>query len=212
MSQEGTGKGVNYVDINNLEFADEVIEGFDPTVNQYDAPPPPKPGLYTAVLSFSSEDPTRRWRTMEYKAEKYPQKAGQTYLVTELTGRIVEPGNEFDGRRVRDRFVSTGIFNKPTSAVASLIHLFGRGDELTSGISTRDLIQLFEACLAGEPQVKVRTDWEWRGQKADDGTYPQVRGFKNFPEVNGQVSHLIEDPNTGEKIPGFGVIVGYRAA
>jgi len=199
MSNMGTKSAA---DINNLQLADE---GFDPTANQYAAPRPPTPGIYLASLDFREEDPEKRFRIMPYNSEKYPAKAGTAYLKTELLGTITEVGNEFEGRKVRDRFMSTGIFNKPTSGVASL--LLTLGETLQGNEGHQELANMLSNILAGEPTVRIRTDWEWQGSK--EGGYQTIKGYKNFPEVNGTVNHIVEDETTGEKFAAYGIITGY---
>lgn len=199
-------------DINNLVLSDDVLEGFDPNANQFAAPPPVKAGLYTASLSFATDEAEKRWFPIAYNAEKYPAKAGKTYSKTRLIGTLIQPGGEFDGRRVQDPFCSTGIFgNQSTSKVASLIHLFGRGEDLNNVRTDGDLRSLFEECLAAEPQVRVVTDFEWTGSK--EGGYQIIRGKANFPvDENGNIIPVLKDPATGEDIAGYAVIVKYLAA
>jgi len=191
-------------DINNLVLADET---FDPSANQYAPPPPVAPAIYLVTLGFREEDPERRFRTLAYSA-KYPQKEGQGYKVTELIGTIAEIGSEFEGRRLVDDFMSTGIFNKPTSQMASLIATLGH--ELTGREGHQELCSILEQLLAGEPTVKVKSNWAWRGSK--EGGYLRVRGQKNFPkDGNGEFICAIEDEATGEKINGYGSIERYVA-
>lgn len=204
------------VDFNNIVLSDEVMDGFDPKVNQFAAPAPVKPGLYHVSLFFAEEDTTRRWFPLNYNLANYPTRVNadgtaKTYAKTQLIGKISQPGGEFDGRKVRDTFCSTGIFgSRPTSKVASLIHLFGRGEELYAGMSDKQLRELFETCIAGEPQVRVTTDWEWKGSK--EGGYQIVRGQKNFPQDSeGNYVIQMNDPTTGNSIPGFATITNYLA-
>ena len=184
-------------------------ETFDPSANQYAPLAPPTPGNYLVTLNFRDEDPERRFRTLAYSS-KYPAKEGTGYKVTELLGTIAEVGSEFEGRRLVDGFMSTGIFNKPTSQVASLINTLG--GELTGNEGHEELCQILEGLVAGEPTVKVKSDWEWKGSK--EGGYKRIRGQKNFPTdpETGEFTHVIEDETTGEKIAGYGTIVRYFAS
>jgi hypothetical protein len=192
-------------DINNLTLADET---FDPSANQYAPPTPVPPGIYLVTLDFREEDPEKRFRTIAY-SDKYHNKAGTGYKVTELIGSIAEVGSEFENRRVVDDFMSSGIFNRDTSQMASLILTLG--GELSGRESHDDLCTQLEQLLAGEPTVKVKTDWAWRGSK--EGGYQRVRGQKNFPkDSDGNFVCAIEDEVTGEKIAGYATIARYIAS
>lgn len=193
------------VDINDLQLADET---FDANVNQYERPAPPTPGQFFNVrLAFREQDPEKQFRKIQYNQEKYPEKEGKAYLVTELVGTIVDEGSEFQGRVLRDDFVSTGIFNRPTSAVASL--LLTLGETLTGSEGHEELARMLQNAIASEPVVRVKSDWGWRGSK--EAGYPRLKGVKNFPTTaDGQPSHIIED-DAGEKTPAFGIIANYYA-
>lgn len=199
-------------DINNLQLSDDVLDGFDPTANQFAAPPPVKAGLYTASLFFANDDEAKRWFPIAYNADKYPSKEGKSYSKTRLVGRIIAPGAEFDGRKVQDGFCSTGIFgNQTTSKVASLIHLFGRGDDLQAVHTDGDLRKLFEQCIAAEPVVRIVTNYECNFGK--EGNYETVRGADGFPkDDNGNIVLMLPNPVTGEDTPGYAVITKYLAA
>lgn len=205
-------KSATAMDINNLKLSDEVLDGFDPNANQFAAPPPVKAGLYTASLRFANDESDKRWFPIAYNGEKYPDKAGKTYSKTRLIGQIISLGNEFDGRRVQDPFCSTGIFgNSTTNKVASLIHLFGREEDLNNVTTDTELRELFEQCLAAEPVVRIVTDYEWTGSK--ESGYKIIRGKANFPtDSNGNVILMQTDPVTGEETPGYSVITKYLAA
>ncbi len=210
MSTATVAEATQTIDINNLKLSDEIMDGFDPTANQFAAPPPVKASLYTATLSFATDEAEKRWFPIAYNGDKYPDKAGKVYSKTRLIGRISQPGGEFDGRRVQDPFCSTGIFGQQTtSKVASLIHLFGRGDDLTNVRTDGELRELFEQCLAGEPQVRIVTSFEWQG-KDTDGNYVTVRGDDCFStdEKGNQVLQLL-DQSKGEMTNGYAVITKY---
>lgn len=214
MSSATVAEATQTIDINNLVLSDEIMDGFDPTANQFAAPPPVKAGLYTATLSFASDDSEKRWFPISYNGDKYPEKAGKSYSKTRLIGRISQSGGEFDGRRVQDSFCSTGIFGQQvTSKVASLIHLFGRGEELTGIRTDTELRELFENCLAAEPQVKIVTSFEWQG-KDTDGGYVTVRGDDCFStdEKGKPVLMLPDASKGGELTQGYAVITKYLSA
>lgn len=192
-------------DINNLTLADET---FDASVNEFAPPPPVAPATYNVKLAFREEDPERRFRTIAYKPDKYPAKEGMGYKVTEIIGTIVDEGSEFQGRRLVDDFLSCGIFDRPTSKMASLVLTLG--GELTGTESQLELCQQLETLIAGEPVVKVKSDWAWRGSK--EGGYQRIYGQKNFPkDAEGNPTHIVEDEASGEKIAGYGTIARYLA-
>jgi hypothetical protein len=209
-----TATEAKFIDINDLQLSDEVMDGFDPSANQYAPPAPIPPAIYLVRLGFAENDAAKRWFQLGYNKEKYPEKAarGAFYLKTRLVGVVTE--GEFEKRRVIDPFVSTGIFDGSrtpgTSAVASLVHVLGRGDELRADIGQFELAQLFENCLATEPIVRVQTDWEATFSK--EAGRKQTKGIKNFPtDAHGKPTHLLIDPVTNDRVAGYAVITRYFA-
>jgi hypothetical protein len=205
MSNEATGR--QFVNINDIEGETD-MEGFDPSANAYAPPPPVEVGEYTGTLTFANNNPEERWEKRFYKAEKYPEKAAREeyYFVTRLMGTITTEGT-YEGRRVFDDFMSTGIFNNPTSSVASLLKELGY--DLDNVRKQTELCQLLEQALAGEPQVKFYVNWEWKGSA--EGGYQRIRGQKKIFEAAGKDTHIVEDPDTGEAIPARAIITRYRA-
>ena len=199
-----TQRGTMAPNINDLVLAEEE---FDATANEYAPPKPVTPAFYNVRLSFREEDPDRRFRTIAYSA-KYPTKEGKGYKVTELLGTIVDEGSEFQGRRLVDDFMSTGIFNRSTSSMASLILTLG--GELIGNEGHEELCTVLEGLMAADPIVRVKSNWAWRGSK--EGGYVKIRGQKNFPkDEDGNPTHIIEDEATGDKIAGYGTIERYVA-
>jgi hypothetical protein len=194
--------------VNLDELADtQGEETFDPNANQF-AFAPPTPGKYLVELSFTEQDPEKRWEVRSYNPTKYPEKEGKTYLSTRLSGRIVE--GPFEGRFVNDRFVSTGIFNSGTSTVASILRQAGIDVTPYMNDPHKGLAKAFEQYIAGEPTMYVMVDWTWLGSAdnidPDTGYRKELRGQRHFAEG----SYEREDEATGEKIPARAVITGYR--
>jgi hypothetical protein len=200
---EATGR--QFVNINDIEGETD-MEGFDPSANAYAPPPPIEKGDYVGTLTFASDNPEERWEKKFY-GDKYPEKQARKefYFVTRLVGTITE-GN-YEGRKVFDDFMSTGIFNNPTSSVASLLKELGY--DLDNVRKQTELCQLLEQALAGEPLMSFHVDWKWRGSA--EGGYKRINGQKKIYEAAGKETHLVEDDATGEAIPARAVITRYRA-
>jgi hypothetical protein len=202
---EATGR--QFVSLGDIPEGEDFMEGFDPTADAYAPPAPVAPSTYLGTITFAVDDPEQRWERKTYNAEKYPEREGQAYYVTRIKGRITD-GGQYDNRVVFDDFMSTGIFNSGTSGVASLLKQLGY--DLSNVTKQTQLCQLLEQALAGEPQVKFTTDWEWRGS-AESG-YLRIRGQRKIFERAGKETHIVEDPATGEERPARAVITRYAPA
>ena len=207
MSETGTER--KFVSLNDFDPADTgVTEEFNPNANPF-AFAPPTPGRYLVKLSFTEQDPEKRWEVKPYNAAKYPEKAGLYYLATRLSGQIAE--GDFEGRFVNDGFVSTGIFgNQQTSTIAGILRNAGYDLTGLNGATLhKDMAQMFEEYIASEPTCTVRVDWEWRGSAEnideDTGFRKVLKGARHFAEG----SFEREDDVTGELIKARAIIAGY---
>lgn len=166
----------NFIDINDLGLVEEPLgEDFNPSANAFSGPPPLPKGKYTVNIAFREQDPSKQFQEREYKTDR-GHEAGK-YFSTKLVGIVARP-EENKGRRVFDDFVSTGIWRDDTSAIASILHLLGRGEEVVAiarrGEGQLALCRLLSQTLAANPLIGMSIDWEGRVKNPETGQYDNL--------------------------------------
>lgn len=187
----------NFVDINNLGLQDEPLgDGFDPNANAFSGPPPLPKGNYVCSVAFRESDPEKQFQEKEYRTDR-GHSAGR-YFATKLIGTVISP-TEYEGRKIFEDFVSTGIWRDDTSTIASILHLLGRGEEVSQIVAEGGghlaLARLFSQALSAEPRLTLRVDWEGRVKNEDtdqyDTIYKTMTEFRQRPD--GTYDPVIKD-------------------
>src|SRR5579862_1682245 len=110
-------------------------------------------------------------------------KGGQPTYSVHLQGRIIAPGDKYDGYRVSG-FIDSYVFaNSGTSTVHQLLKAVGANTP-PPGSPASALPAVIEQALAGLPQANVRTRWEASCKNSPGGSEPYVRlsGMTKFPQ------------------------------
>jgi hypothetical protein len=186
----------NYVDINDPQFTEGELEGFDDEKDPL-AFAVVRAGTYDAELNFSEQDPAKQWT-------QRTDKQGHPYLSTRLTARILD--GPFANRLVNDGFVSTMVFDG-TCAVAKVIKAVG-GD--VKGLRTSaDLARKLSQSLPGRSRIRVQVRAQEKGVSK-----PFIKSEKDFPQKEDGTPDFdkvanSEGPETGDQVYVRSEITGY---
>ena len=86
------------------------------------------------------------------------------------------------------------------------------GIAVPATITMKALAKMLENALEGEPLIGIETQWQARAQHGDKWE-TVTRGMKKFPQrADGTYNHIIDDPETGEKVAAQATVVRYVAA
>lgn len=147
----------NFVDLSQFEEpiagSDEKV--FDPNATGGSFRPVPE-DTYVGRLSFASDKVDEQWSVKKDATTGKPQ-----WLHTALRVEILE--GDYEGRKVRDGYVSTMVMNDGSTAVNKILHALGQpvtAEEIAQhGAHKAQAIKLNEV-LAGEPTVRITTQWQ----------------------------------------------------
>jgi hypothetical protein len=196
MSNDSSPNEPNFVDINDPQFTDGELEGFDDTKDPL-AFAVVRAGTYDAELNFSEQDPSKQWTQRE-------DKQGRAYLSTRLTARILD--GPFANRLVNDGFVSTMVFDG-TCAVAKVIKAIG-GD--VKGLRTSaELARKLTQSLPARARIRVQVRAAEKGVNK-----PFIKSEKDFPQKEDGTPDFdkvanMEGPETGDQVYVRSEITGY---
>jgi hypothetical protein len=186
----------NFVDINDPQFADGELEGFDDTKDPL-AFAVVRAGTYDAELNFSENDPAKQWTQRQ-------DKQGHSYLSTRLTARILD--GPFANRLVNDGFVSTMVFDG-TCAVAKVIKAIG--GEVKGLRTSTDLARKLSQSLPAGARIRVQVRAQEKGVNK-----PFIKSEKDFPQKDDGTPDFdkvanSEGPETGDQVYVRSEITGY---
>lgn len=188
----------------DARMVEEKIE-INPEANPMEAPPPPDDGIHRVKLVLD----TNSWEQKETKPGKDGKK--RAYLSCQFYGVIVAEGTKNNNKRVFGR-VNTLVFDgKNEMAYILLQALGGKTNPQAVNTVTKlenyiELAKAFQQVLAGEPIVRVETQWVARynaGTKEDPDYKTAKSGQKNFPLVDPKdlskgYRHIVEVRGHGE--------------
>lgn len=202
MSEVSTSERLRPIDLNDLALEDEALQ-LDPDADAFQGPPPPPDGVHLVKLSLF-----RRNGESPFQAGR--DRRGRPYIMAAVVGTLVAEGKPWNNQKVFDR-VSTVIFQSSgTCRMAGALKALGISVPATT--STKQLAQLLENALEGEPLVGVETRWEARAQH-DETWVTVAKGMKRFPmRQDGSYQHIITDPDTGELVTAQATVVRYLPA
>lgn len=160
--------------INLSQFEEPIIQGdtpvFDPAATGGGfRPVPENPKGYLCRLKFVKESPGEQWAA---------KKDGEQplWLYTSLVAEILE--GDYEGRKIRDGYVSTMTMNDGSTAVNKVLHALGEpvtAEEVAQfGAHRAQAIKLSKV-LAGEPTVKVFVQWTAKWLTEEDGKKVTVK-------------------------------------
>ena len=175
----------------------------------YATPAPPPDGQYRAKLKLQglkhdgSDAAAKLWPqnkqgdTVPYLVKTHKNRAGQidqVYLYTAIEARIIDPSGKYDDLPLFDSWVGTFQGRDGSTKVATILRLLGKRPDgqawvpVGAKMKQQDWMDLFVKALAGEPEIKVETQWEWscegcgKEAKAAGGQYPKsITGMHKFP-------------------------------
>lgn len=162
-------------------------------IDAYAAPPPMPDGKYRVkVKQIDVKGPDGNMTRFNVKQGK-EGKSAYAYTALELT--VQDPGGQFDGRKIFDRFVST--MTQRNGGIPMVRILTCLGVQLPAKTSAAQLLEAFFKATAGEPELEVETVWEGGLDEADRERFkaagkkePRVMGMHRFPQ--GPAGHLAD--------------------
>lgn len=171
------------------------------------APPPPVPdGSYDVTVAIQNG------KIIRNVVKSGPNK-GKPFLAADLELTVVDPGGEFDGRKIFSSVTSLVRQASNTSAVAGLLKALGV--EVPSRTNDGALFLELASVVATEPTVRVRTKWRASAKDAD-GNYQTIKnGMRSFPALDDEgtkFNHLVTDPLTGEQVSARAEVLRYDIA
>ncbi|HTG95773.1 MAG TPA: hypothetical protein VL866_24445 [Pyrinomonadaceae bacterium] len=186
----------NFVDINDPNFIEGELEGFDDEKDPL-AFAVVRAGTYDAELNFSEQDPAKQWT-------QRTDKSNHPYLSTRLTARILD--GPFANRLVNDGFVSTMVFDG-TCAVAKVIKAIG--GEVKGLRTSADLARKLSQSLPARARIRVQVRAQEKGVakafiKAEKDFPQKDDGTPDFDKVANS-----EGPETGDQVYVRSEITGY---
>lgn len=165
MNNNEERKEVNYVDINDPQFAEGgELGGFDDEKDPLEFTIV-RDGVYNVEIDFAEQDAGKRWA--QRKADN-----GDEYLSTRLAARILD--GPFANRIVYDGFVSTMVYDQ-TTKVAKVIRAVG--GEVKGARTSIQQAQRLAQLLPARARVKVAV----RAQEADVKK-PFYKSESQFPQ------------------------------
>lgn len=188
------------IDPNDPRLVSEPIE-MNLEGDAYAQPVPPPDGKYRAKLKLAGPKDAAG-QVQDYKIALWGTPKQPVY-VTGIEASIIDPNGKFDGIKVFDFNVSTFRGRDQASKVATILALLRRPDGqpwVTKGesLNQKGWIDRFVQALAGEPEAKIETQWEYSCEdcgklaKATSTPYPKsVRGMQRFNQVlkNGRTEY-----------------------
>lgn len=199
-----------------LDTPQEIIDENDPRLiseplemnlegDAYAQPVPPPDATYHAKLKLKHvENDKKEKKDFEVKMTK--RAPILPYLSTGIEARIIDPAGKFDNIPVYDSWVSTFTGRDNSSKISTILsHLKQPSGQpwAVAGqrMTHREWMDLFIKALAGEPEVRIMTAWEWSctvcGEEAKKAgqAYPRsITGMTKFPQEvkNRQATYIPE--------------------
>jgi hypothetical protein len=190
------------VDLNDLYLEDESLQ-LDPDADAFQGPPPPPDGVHLAKIM-----PFRKNGDSPFQVGK--DKRSKPFIMAAVVNKAVAEGRPWDGANIFDRVSSVIMQNSGTCRMAGVLKALGITVPATT--TMKGLARMLETALAGEPMICVETQWQARAQHGDKWV-TILRGMKKFPQKpDGSYSHIVDDPETGEKVTAQAVVLRYLPA
>ncbi len=201
------------VDINDTGLLTEEV-ALDPEADAFLTPPPPPDAIYLAKIKLSGA-PGQQWQAKPDRED--PSKIG--YLFCSVEARLIIGANQpYDNAPVFDGYVSTMIMQSSGTCRIAGILRDGLQKKVPTRLKHKELAQLLNTALVGEPQVRIETRWEGycdtcQGRKGKTGKVI-LRGMKKFPQSKDGKRHLhvVECSKCGTEVTAQARIVRYLPA
>lgn len=201
------------IDINDTGLLTEEV-ALDPEGDAFLTPPPPPDAIYLAKLKLSGAA-GQQWQAQPSRED--PGKIG--YLFCGIEARlIIGDGKPYDNAPVFDGYVSTMIMQSSGTCRVAGILRDGLRVKVPTRLKHKELAQLLNTALAGEPQVRIETRWEGYcdtcpGRRGKTGKVI-LRGMKKFPQrkAGAPHTHVVECSKCGTEVTAQARIVRYLPA
>lgn len=207
----------------DLSSTDVVVDLNDPNLlmsemdtnyetNAYAMPAPVPDSFYEVKL--------RPLKVKDAKGQEAPfaakqAKNGQVYAYVAVEGEIIDPSGKYEGRKIRDNFLSTLPSNNGGVPIVRVLKCLGV--TLPAKVTAKSLIDSLLTALAAEPILTVETVWEGQveqdvrqqfeaaGEKA-----PRPMGMHRFPAVMGKPGEHVPEMTLETKFGKVGVRANAR--
>ncbi len=190
------------VDLNDLYLEDEALQ-LDPEADPFQGPPPLPDGVHLVKPSLF-----RRNGNSPFQAGM--DKTSHKFVMASVVATVVAEGKPWNGAKIFDRVTTIMLGNTQTCRMAGVLKPLGV--KIPATTTAKELAKTFETQLEGEPLIGVETQWQARAQHGDKWV-TLLRGMKKFPQrEDGSYNHVIEDPETGEKVTAQATILRYMPA
>lgn len=187
------------IDLNDLQFEDDPLQ-LDPEADAFETPQPVPDGTHACQITLF-----RRNGESPFSAGK--DKHGRPYIMASISGSVIAEGKPYNNTHVFDRVSTVVLSSSRTCRMAGLLRALGV--PVPANTTARALAQMLETTLQGEPLVGIETQWQVRAQRGD--TWKTIlRGMRKFPlRADGSHNHVIDDPDTGEKLTAQATVLRY---
>lgn len=184
------------LDPNDPRLISESIE-MNLDADAYAQPVPPPDGKYRAKLKLAGPK-NDKGEVQDYKTAMWGKPGNKLPIyVTGVVAEIIDPNGKFDGIKIFDFNVATFRNREGASKVGTIVAMLRKPDGSpwvtaaeSKSMNQKDWIDRLVKALAGEPEVKVETQWEWscegcgKEAKEKETPYPKaIVGMQRFPTV-----------------------------
>lgn len=191
------------VDLNDSSLDFEAnLDKVDMEKDQFASMPVIPDGTYMAKLIHKQQD-NAFWHKAKTK------KGNKPYLVTQIEARVIDMAGNFDNWPIFDNQVSTLVMeNSGTNKIVGILKAL----KVPTAEIPRDpkaLAQKLTDLLAGEPTVKITTQWEGYCETCEK---TKVKGMKRYPKKKDDgAKHdpVMECPTDGTEIKTSARILKY---
>jgi hypothetical protein len=162
----------------------------DTTKDAYEIPPPAPDGIWRAKLKLGKVT-GQDGKPADWKPWSHPNvNNGHPMFVAAVESNLIDLSGKYDGTRVTDNFVKSGIDPKRNTCQMTTITVKAGGTPAVSPGTEAARRDALLKTLAGEPEVLVETNWEAScqscGEKADKAGEKRPRpflfGMHRFPQ------------------------------